>query len=104
MVEERAMPVCPACGNDGTEDDILYLAWLDGDHSIRVVKGGVVEVEKAYPPLDPLTGVAYPSFVCHRGAGYGEGPVCGHHWPVNAPVVIAEAPRDVAARAAEYCA
>lgn len=33
-VEGVEMPVCPVCGNDGTEDDILYVAWIESSHSI----------------------------------------------------------------------
>jgi hypothetical protein len=92
------MPVCPRCGNDGTEDDILYVAWIESSHSVRGGKDGAVEILAGALTREGSARGPAPCFECRRGAGHGEGPVCGHRWPVGASVVFVAMPTGVANR------
>jgi hypothetical protein len=71
------MPVCPACGNDGTDDEIQYVEVMEYRRTVLGVAKGKLRVESDFRLEEAAEGHGYPLFECQRSG-------CGRRWPVPA--------------------
>jgi hypothetical protein len=72
-------PVCPACGNDGTDDEILHIEIMEYRRMVLGVAKGKLRVDADPRIEEAAEGHGYPLFECQRTD-------CGHRWPVPAEV------------------
>jgi hypothetical protein len=72
-------PVCPVCGNDGTDDEIEHIEIMEYRRTVLGVAKGKLRVEADFRVEEAAEGHGYPLFACQRTE-------CGHRWPVPADV------------------